>query len=143
MHNILQLITVEPTMPSQPDISEDSHQEVNTDHKILSTTCPSSVLGLMTKEKGTGVSHHKFTGISCWMINTLLENTQPGLYEMPTCCDRYSLSSPARMHCNKLLHFKYSLYNSKTDPASISKDGNSILQCFTFTHERALFSDYK
>lgn len=25
------------------------------------------------------------------------------------------------MHCNKLLHFKYSLYNYKTDPASISK----------------------
>lgn len=25
------------------------------------------------------------------------------------------------MHHNKLLHFKYSLYNSKTDPASISK----------------------
>lgn len=87
MHNVLQLFTVEPTMPPQPDITEDSHQEVNTEHKILST-CPSSVLGLMTKETGKGVSYHKFTGI-CWMTNTLSENTQPGLYEMPSCCDRY------------------------------------------------------
>lgn len=85
---MLQLITVEPTMPLQPDITEDSHQEVNTDHKILST-CPSSVLGLITKETGKGVGNHKFTGISDWMINMLLENTEPGLYEMPFCSDRY------------------------------------------------------
>lgn len=56
-------------MPPQPAITEDSHQEVNTEHKILST-CPSSVLGLMTKETGKGVSYPKFTGI-CWMTNTL------------------------------------------------------------------------
>lgn len=122
-HNVLQLITVEPTMPSQPDINEESHQEVNTDHKILST-CPSSVLGLMTKETGKGVSNNEFAGISCWMINTPLENATWLVWNAILFWQVVTFQ-----HClyalQQITAFQVFTVQLKTDPASISKGRTS------------------